>query len=148
MTKNEIISDFINNEFIGWYLTRGRYLNSHQKNVLAQFMPSKSSVERDYRNSPFCNAFYLAMQLQLSKDEIKYNCFLFRYFKQFKPKTLKEYLHVDLKDEVNYHTANRWGLETAESIYSLAVVNTKMWDMMNGNNFSFSGEKQRDFVIS
>lgn len=134
---NQHIIEFCDNEFTRWYNSRGRYLNSRVNNILAQFMPSKSGVDRDYPNSVFCNAFNLAMQLEIDKNPIKAVCFLYVYFKRYKPKTLKAYLHEDLKDEVTLITAIRWAHETAERIHHLSVVNTNMYHLLNAetNNF-------------
>lgn len=129
--KNEHIIEFCDNEFTRWYNSRGKFLNSRFSNVLAQFMPSKSAVERDYPNSSFCNAFNLAMQLELDKNQVKATCFLYVYFKRYKPKTLKAYLHDDLHDEVMLNTAIRWAHEVAERIHHLAIINTRMYEMIH-----------------
>lgn len=138
--KYNAILDFCQNDFIHWYLSRGRYFNFKQKNILAQFMPDKSPIGRDYANSPLCAYFYLAMELQHDRNQHDYTCFMYVYFGRFKPKSIKEYLHVDLNDSISKSKLYRIAHETAERINSLAIANMRMNEMLNnrGNVFQKS----------
>lgn len=128
------IMEFCDTEFVRWFATRGKYFNFKQANVLAQFMPSKSGIEKDYPVSPFCNFFNAALQLELDRSPIKTTCFLFVYFKHFKPKTLKAYVHEDLQDSISMATAIRYAHEAATKIDNMATLNLRMQAMINGGD--------------
>jgi hypothetical protein len=135
---NQHIKDFCEVEFSNWLASRRHYLTGKQMNVLAQFMPSKASVERDHLNSPLCAAFYLALLLEIDRDIEKATCFLYVYFPKYKPQTLKAHLHLDMQDKVTVQTAIRWAHDTAERIYHLAQINVKLTDMMKSKDFAFN----------
>jgi hypothetical protein len=124
------VKDFIEQEFIGWYLTRGRFINPNQQNILAQFMPSKSAPDRDYKMSALCAEFNLAIQYELGLNHVKTMCFIYTYFKRFAPKTLKAFVHQDLEDSICYATAQKYAHSTALKIYAKAqreVTVRKVW---------------------
>jgi hypothetical protein len=136
---NQHIHDFCEDDFAKWLVSRGRFISSYQQNILAQFMPSKSGIERDYPNSSLCNAFNLHLQLKLGspKDEVDAMCFLFVYFKKWKPKSLKAYIHDDLKDSITMKTAIEKAHRVAETIYRSAQLTEKVNRMMNDKNFAW-----------
>jgi hypothetical protein len=135
---NQHIKDFCEVDFTNWLNSRRNYLSGHQMNVLAQFMPSKAAVDRDYANCPLCAAFYMALMLEIDRDVEKATCFLYVYFPKYKPQTLKSYLHTGMGDKVAIQTAIRWAHDTAERIYHLAQVNVKLNAMMQSKEFAFS----------
>jgi hypothetical protein len=131
--KNQVIRDFCEDEYSRWLYSRSKYAKQLPMNILAQFMPSKSGIERDYNNSQLCAAFHLALMLEIDKNIGKATCFLYVYFSKARPKPIKT-LAFELG--ISRDTANQWAHDAAESIYRLANINVKLNEMMKNNGFN------------
>lgn len=130
--RNQEIRDFCEWDYPRWLYSRSKYAQQLPLNILAQFMPSKSSIERDYENSQFCAAFHLALMFEIDRDIKKATCFLYVFFPRAKPAPLKT-LAYDYG--IHRETAFEWAHQTAENIFRLAKINCKLNTMINSDNF-------------
>ena len=125
--RNQVIRDFCEDEYPCWLYSRSKYAKQLPMNILAQLIPSKGGVERDYNNSPFCAAFHLALMLEIDRDVQKATCFLYVFFHRARPKPIKT-LAYELG--ISRVTVNDWAHATAENIFRLANINIKLQDMI------------------
>jgi hypothetical protein len=110
-------------------------------NILAQYQPSRNAPDRDYENSPFCAAFYLALLLEISKDVQRATCFLYVFFPRARPRPVKS-LAFDFN--INKDTVNEWAHEAALDIFKLARLNIQLQDMRSNPEFNFKEPAHAD----